>query len=461
MQDECFFSNFSYDPQMYYFLYVGEMKSYGLNAFVENNLSIELNRQVRCLAVVPDIQAQYYLPDLIVPACPGDDNPPRQSRNPVSFRRKISEFLQEVSNSAFIRGVIDTILENQDQLYLSLFESDPAMTLDLRKNVHLLGPDKALAKKLNNKAVQFQLLDGLIPMVEYSICSDLPELLQVTGGLRSSWREGIFVSRVYSAAGVGSIITKTQDEISAFFADDEGPFLLTRFMPHKHDPTVLGVVANEKDVYIAGVADQCIEGGNRFVGSTWPSTLGPDLLHQLSITTRRIGQEIGKLGYRGIFGCDFIVTPDNQVLFIEVNARKQGTTLEFCYTLEQMLPKGSPNLPELECHAVLHNSFPGNTVEPPIVPDPPLCWGTYNYKLRKQRKTNGYIPQALRERQSFARVARTELHKDYLVLGHVGSGLTVEPGTFLARVVATGKTGPDVQEGLNLGRKMIALTLEK
>ncbi|RUM36544.1 MAG: hypothetical protein DSY50_02275, partial [Desulfobulbus sp.] len=64
MQDECFFSNFSYDPQMYYFLYVGEMKSYGLNAFVEKKLSIELNRQVRCLAVVPDIQAQYYLPDL-------------------------------------------------------------------------------------------------------------------------------------------------------------------------------------------------------------------------------------------------------------------------------------------------------------------------------------------------------------------------------------------------------------
>ncbi len=75
--------------------------------------------------------------------------------------------------------------------------------------------------------------------------------------------------------------------------------------------------------------------------------------------------------------------------------------------------------------------------------------------------TSGYIPQALHEQKSFQRVARGRLQKDYLVLEHVGSGLTVHPGTFLGRVVAVGKRRQDVREGLALGRQLIDLTRQK
>jgi hypothetical protein len=98
-------------------------------------------------------------------------------------------------------------------------------------------------------------------------------------------------------------------------------------------------------------------------------------------------------------------------------------------------------------------------VEPPVVPAPVLCWGTYNYKLRQDHRTCGYIPQAVHEQESFASVTRKELKKDFLVLEHVGSGMQVQAGTFLARVVSTGWNHQDVDEGLELGRKMIELTI--
>ncbi len=456
MGNNYFFTNFRYDPDIYYFFYIGELKSHGLTEYLRDLWSQIQGRPVECIAIVPDLHDQYNYVNLIVPSPDAGEN---LQKRPMSFRRNTGAFLQSVSKNKSIHALIDQILTHQDQLYIYMFESDSAMRLDQRRDVYLLGPDKDLSGKFNNKAVQFKLLDGIIPLVEYKICNSMPELLAVTERLRSSWADGIFVSRVYSAAGSASIVTRRQSDIKGFFTQDDAPFLITRYMNHECDPTVLAVVANEKDVFVAGVADQCIEGGNHFVGSTWPSVLAPDLIKQLCDCTRKVGQEIGRHGYRGIFGCDYIITRDNQVRFIEINARKQGTTLEFCYTLEQMLPSGSPNLPELEYFAVQKNRFPENMVEPPIVPDPVLCWGTYNYKLKQNRQTCGYIPQAKHERQSFAKVAGGKLAKDFLVLEHVGSGLQVQPGTFLARVVSTGKNMQDVQEGLALGRKMIDLTI--
>jgi hypothetical protein len=458
MVDDCLFSNVRFDPENYYFLYIGELKSIGLSRYLKKVFDSSLNRPVKCIGVVPDLQTQYWHDTLIVPGF--SRSVECLPHSPVSFRRKTSEFLQDVSHNASLLRLISTILTHQEQLYILMFESDPAMTLDRIEGVHLLGPDKELAKQLNNKATQFQLMDGKIPMVEFKICDTLPEVLSCADALRPRWNDGIFVSRVYSAAGAGSVITRKNDEITSFFSNDPGPFLLTRFLPHSHDPTVLGVVASKDEVYIAGVADQCIEGGNRFVGSTWPSSLAPELLEQLVDVTRRVGQEIGGLGYRGIFGCDFVVTEDNIPLFIEINARKQGTTLEFCHALTHILPPGSASLLELEYAAVLHGTFPANTVEPDVVVDAPLHWGTYNVKLSEQCRTTGFIPHDLYEEQLFSSVASRAITKSYCILDHVGQGLKVEQGTFLARIVAAGQSAEEVQQGLAQGQKMIAVTME-
>jgi len=134
--------------------------------------------------------------------------------------------------------------------------------------------------------------------------------------------------------------------------------------------------------------------------------------------------------------------------------------LEFCCTLEQSLPLGSPMLPELEFYAVTEGLFPANTVEMKSNTKD-LHWGTYNYKVHDPVHTNGYIPQSTQERQAFKKVAEGKLKKDFLIMEHTGCDFILAEGAFIARIVALGHNRSDVQQGLNQGRKTIELTIVK
>ncbi len=454
MESEIFFTNFTYNPDAYYFLYIGELKSYGLNTFLCEMFARQMDRPVECVSVIPDIFNQYNYRNLIV-FSPKDERSTRTF--PTSYRQEPHRFMAMVSESPHIDNLITQILAHQDHLFINMFESMPEMTLDKREGVSILGPDKNLANSFNNKLFQYSIMEEIVPVVDFKICHTRQQLLEVTEQLWDSWLDGIFISRMYSAAGSGSAITYSDNDIIDHFGYADSGYLVTRYTPHEFDPTVLGVVANEEEVYVAGVADQMIEDGNRFVGSCFPSKLPRDILEQLTEMTRLVGREMGRHGYRGIFGCDYLVDRDNQVRFLEVNARKQGTTLEFCYTLEQALPEGAATLPELEYYAVTHNHFPENTFEPEVG-TAPVHWGTFNYKVREKKITRFYIPQNAYEREAFAKVASGELYKDFVILDHIGSGQVVMPGTFLARTVSIADNAEDVQEGLHQAKEMIKLT---
>jgi hypothetical protein len=451
--------NFSVDPQVYYLFYIGELKNLGLTSYLENFFSRRLGKKVQTIAIVPDQLEQYNYSNLILYRPNHSADPADETMVPESCRCSTPSFLREVSSSPYVEDLVARILENQEELYVYMYESCPDMTLDRIAGVTLLGPDKNLAQKFNNKAWQFQELQHLVPVVDFRICSTFDELICVTDELRPVWDRGIFVSRVYSAAGAASLIARNRQQIEQKFSREDAPFLISRYMVHDFDPTVLGVVANEQDVYIAGVADQCIEDGNRFAGSIWPSILPEKVIDQLVEQTRTVGKMLGRNGYRGIFGCDYIVTADNKVRFIEINARKQGTTLQFCLALQQILPNGAPSLPELEYYAVMENRLPENCVEPVFTAHQNFCWGTYNYKLFQDCRTTGYIPQNVHQQESFSRVARGKLKKDYLVVEHVGAGRLVRQGTFLSRVIAVAATREDVQDSLANGKKLIELTI--
>lgn len=468
VSDEVLFSNFTYNPDYYYFLYVGDLKNYSLNHFVQETLERRLNKKnVRFIAIVPDVCIQYNYQNLMVinPVATEDmiknhtfsgmQSPPR-----TSCRLKSSTFMNAVSTSPAVRRLIDTILENQNRLYVNLYESVVEMTLDSIDRVSVLGPDKDIAKQYNNKVFQHQVLKGIVPLIEGFSCKGRDELLERTASLWEAWPDGVFVSAAYSAGGANSSITRSQEEVAERFVDEDSEYLATRYIPHSLDPTVLAVVANEHEVYIAGIADQVIVDGNRFIGSTFPSVTTLEQQTQLRDYTVAVGRVLGKAGYRGIFGCDYLVDLEGNIHFLEINARKQGTTLEFCFTLEQSLPEGAPMLPELEYYAVTENRFPPHALEMTGNLHN-IHWGTYNYKITSPKVTKGYIPQNPYERETFRKIAKKELIKDFVILEHLGTNFLVAPGTFLARVVSVARNREDVAEGLCQGVGFIQFTIDE
>ncbi len=453
------FNNFEYDPEKYYFLYVGELKTYGINLFLQDALKkVITDREVDFFAIVPDVFEQYDYDNIIVINPVVEDYIERCNRKKrVSCRITSQEFYTAVSYNKEIRGILEEILRNQSNLYVYMYESSLHLKFLEDDRITLLGPDPELVTKVNNKVYQYQVFSEIVPIAEYRICYSFEELLKVTKELRREWEEGIFVSLEYSAGGSHSTIAYNQKELIQHFKGMDTTYLIARYIPHEYDPTVLGVVGNKDHVYIAGVADQLIVDGHKFTGSTYPSILPKDVIEKLGNYTREIGKRLGEMGYRGIFGCDYIVDEDMNIYFVEVNARKQGTTLEFCCTLENCLPPGSPNLPELEMHAVLYNRFPEGAVEPENCTS--IHWGTYNFKVPTNTITEGYIPQFRNEREVFKKVARGKLKKDFIVLEHIGNDFIITTGTFLGRVVSVANNRQDMLDGIRFGKKLIENTI--
>lgn len=454
---EVYFSNFRLEEDTEYFLYVGELKNYGLNTYLKEALSRIFNRKFGFIAIVPDVFEQYNYENIIV------INPKAKSYEcqygaSVNCRVSAGEFMTAVSENPKVKSLARQLVRRQKELLIHMYESMPEMTLDEIENVSIMGPDKHVAARLNSKTYQYLNLSELLPIVDFAICDGLQALEKTLAPLWETWDKGIFATAEYSAAGVNSTIAFSQKDIAEKFSDPDETYLISRYMPHDHDPTVLAVVAGEDDVYIAGIADQCIEGGHRFTGSTFPTVLSAATCERLRELTRIAGSWLAKEGYRGIFGCDYLVTAEGEIRFLEINARKQGTTLEFCCSLEQALPPGAPILPELEYYAVTEGLFPLNTVE---MEDNPknLHWGTYNYKIGSTVQTDGYIPQYAQEREAFGSVANGSLKKHFMILEHTGSDFIVAEGSFLARIVALGKDPFSVQQGLRQGMRTIELTI--
>ncbi len=450
---DIFYSNFDIKDNVEYFLYIGELKNYWLNGFLAESLSRIMGREVDFVAVVPDVLQRYDHKNLIV------INPAAHEfflahGCHLCCRLSGPEFMTAASKSPLVLDLVESLRKRQNNVYIYMYESLPEMTLDKIPGVSILGPASSAARRMNNKIEQYSRLSKVLPMPEHRVCEGLDRLVETAGELFETWTDGVFATEEYSAAGARSVVARGTDEILNKFEEKDRRYLLSRYISHEYDPTVLGVVANEKEVYVAGVADQRIEDGNRFTGSTYPSVLSPAITDRLVDCTRKAGAWLASNGYRGIFGCDYIVDKNDDVRFLEINARKQGTTMEFCCTLEHSLPPGAPILPELEYWAVTQGRFPANAQEPSGNPKN-IHWGTYNYKMGKMVRTKQHIPQALKEREAFKRIAEGEFKKDCIVLEHTGSDFVVAEGAFIGRVVALGSDSGAVDEGIAEGRKML------
>ena len=453
------FSNIRMVPGVEYFFYIGELKNYGLNYFLREALSRYYGHPFDFISIVPDVFEQYDYDNIAVINPWAADIRKSRSCN-FSCRVPPRRFMSHVSANPGVRELVDRLLASQGRLFIYMYESIPEMTLDAIDGVTVLGPDSRIASRMNSKIYQFSHLKDVVPLVDFRICPTMDKLLHVTRGLWSGWTDGIVVSCEYSAAGICSMVAHDEAQIQKRFTPSDAPFLVSRYMPHTHDPTVLAVVAGPSDCYIAGVADQRIENGTRFTGSTFPSRLSGSLQRKLRRHTRDVGLWLAGQGYRGIYGCDFIVTAEERIFFLEVNARKQGTTMEFCCTLQHNLPPESPSLPELEFHAVMHGRFPQNTVEATDNPAR-IHWGTYNYKMDRETATRGYLPRGGSEREAFRKVADNSIDKDFLILEHIGNGFVVAEGSFLGRIVALGHDHESVAQGLQAGRRTLDLTISR
>ncbi len=454
---QIYFSNYRLKKDTQYFLYIGSIRNYVLNLYLKEALSKIYNRPFDFISIVQDVFARYPYSNMIV-VNPLAKEFSRSHGGNGSCRLITRDFMSCVSADPEVLQLVHQLLERQKKLYIYMYQSMPEMTLDQWPGVMVIGPDSKISDRVNSKIFQYRSLEKLFPLPDYRVCAGLDALIKTTGPLWPKWTDGIFVSEEYSAGGLKSIVARDADDILKRFKDKQQNYLISRYIPHKGDPTVLGVVAGEKDIYIAGVADQFIEQDTQFVGSVFPSIQKKMVMTQLEQYTRLAGQWLAREGFRGMFGCDFLVDSKDRIFFLEVNARKQGTASEFCCTLENTLPRGSAMLPELEYYAVFQENFPENSVEMCDNPKK-IHWGSHNYKTHGLIRTGSTILEYRSERDAFRRLAGKRAAQEILILDHIGPDFIVAEKSFLARIIALGKDRAGVLKGLDQGRKNVESTI--
>lgn len=440
-----------------YFLYIGEIKAYGLSDFVRQGLEKRFGRQFRPIGICPDILSRYPYDNVVV-INPWAERPRVSSARGRAARASVGPFVAHVAASRYLRSLVRLLGERQDGVYAWMFESRPEFHLKDMDEVTLLGPDPELVHRINDKTWQYETFRDVVPVVDFCVCRGREDMLDHCAGFARANPHGVFVSCDYSAGGVSSMVVKRIEDAECKFTDPDGRYLVSAYRPHVWDPTVLGVVGNENDVFVAGVADMTIVDGNKFRGSTYPSRLPHHIQDKLAEYTAAVGRTLGAMGFRGIFGCDFIVDAEDNIFFIEVNPRKQGTTMEYCCTLEHLLPAGAPNLPALEIGAVLDGRFPEDTasVDANRAQAAGIHWGTFNDKVEGACvQTRTELPQRMKERQLFARVAAGG-GAGHVILEHVGADVDVQPGTFMGRVAAVGPNRRAMKAALARGKKKLA-----
>jgi predicted ATP-grasp superfamily ATP-dependent carboligase len=452
-EDDVLFSDVKLEEDTDYFLYVGELKSDSLNQFVRENLSRIHHKKFDYISIIPDIVESYpHRNILVINPLAGDLY--AQTRKKFSCRMTPADFAGVVSYSSTVLDLVRKLVKRQGKLYVHVFESLPELTFTRMPGVVLLGPRGQVASMWNNKLYQLQMLKDTVPVIDYKVCNGVREMQDSIEQGFTSWPDGVFVSQPYSAAGTNSFIVRSNDEFGQKLPLPQSTYFISRYVPHEYDPTVLGVVGNEDDVFIAAIADQEIEGGNMFRGSAFPSVLSYKEQLEIKEHTREVGRVLGRSGYRGIFGCDYIVGENGEIFFVEVNARKQGTTMEMCCTLENLLPEDSPSLMELEYYAVTQDRLPSNKVEiKEAISD--LYWRTYNFKVDREVVTRYFLPADEDERELFRQVRKNGIDHKMIIMEHVGHGCSIKPGTFLGRVVAVSRNREILDREIRYGRQML------
>lgn len=100
------------------------------------------------------------------------------------------------------------------------------------------------------------------------------------------------------------------------------------------EPASIQVCVTKHGIFNGGIQRQLIdskylsnnklEGANKWCGGEVGDTY-PDIVHhQTQEIASVVGSELASHGYKGIFGIDLIITPENEVYAIEINARLTG-----------------------------------------------------------------------------------------------------------------------------------------
>lgn len=196
------------------------------------------------------------------------------------------------------------------------------------RGYEVVGPQDAVVWPFSFKRYAYQVAQSIgIPVVEGRVCSGKKEVVSLfaeRGSLFVSFDEDPFHP-----------INRQISEMSQIAILPEASCLVTFWQEVVLSPNVQ-VLIGANDVLVLGVMDQIIRDGVTYYGNRSPHSLTDDQLQDVMVSTSLFAKEMQKQGYRGIAGFDFLVTAQEEVLFVECNPRKNRSSSVLISEIESL-----------------------------------------------------------------------------------------------------------------------------
>lgn len=229
---------------------------------------------------------------------------------------------QEFLQSTFIKELADGLLKKQERLPLYSFTTSFLNVKDSRWLV--IGPSPKISTFYDNKAQHYELFEKLsLPRNEARIYENKKELLKKNHTFPG------YITASYTSGGNESGLIYSREMLNNFLSrlravNTKNRFLVASIFEHIVTmPNVNAIVTDKNKTNILVITDQIMR-GTRYLGNVYPSSVLPKHIEQIKKIAVKIGNHLSREGYRGVFGCDFLINDKGRLVVVDLNPRRQG-----------------------------------------------------------------------------------------------------------------------------------------
>ena len=440
------FSNIILDNKKSYLIYIGDFKYNNIPKFFIKPLRKYYNKIIEIIYIFPNYPPSYFKGQYVV--VNHHINPFRKKDiQRCYYTISHEEHNRNTSESHYVKNLVKSILKNQDDLYINAFKDTPELTLhkDL-SNIKLIGPSTKLFSIYDNKLLQHEMADILdIPQARWFLVPTKEDLIEIYS--RHFINKPVFVSKLHSYSGKSCAIIRSKNELinHPHINKKNCKYIICEYLDIIDSPFSEAIVANEKEVFFLGVMDQLMDGVS-YLGAVYPSNLNKDNQKSIEKYTLKIGKYLGKHGYRGFFGADFVIDSSGKLYFVEVNPRTCGSTTERIYMHESTKSKGMPSLPELELMAIDKGTFGNINVRK--IRKANFSWGVFNIEGKKGMLLTDDILPKYNEEDTFK-------YRETTILDFPGKNVSLCNNGRLCRILSIKSTRKEVEKELNSAVKKL------
>lgn len=270
-------------------------------------------------------------------------------KNNIIYLEDYEDLNQEFSESRFVKNLIDKLANKQRKVFILGFTS---ACLNLRDDrVIILGPNPEITNQFDNKVEHIRLFEKLdLPRNRTRVYNSINEI-------KANEKYPFYISASYTSGGHESGTIYTEEDLELFFSklrelNRLNSLLVADLITDiKISPNVNAIICGSKDTRIICISDQILR-GNKYLGNIYPSTASENENKIIIETTNKIGDFLSNLGFRGLFGLDFIIDSNGKVYCVDLNPRRQGGYL--C----NILMSKKVNIPEIELRLALGEKLP-------------------------------------------------------------------------------------------------------